>query len=79
MTRQELPTRHYYDIKLSDHTISERDLEGTAVVNAGRYLIAKTLLEPGAATANPLSVAKRVGDLRAIVRADRGWRGPTAG
>ena len=49
--------RHYYDIKLSDHTIDKRDLEGESIVKAGRYLIAKTLLELGAATVDPLSPA----------------------
>ena len=49
--------RHYYDIKLNDRTIAKRDLEGEAIVKAGRYLIAKTLLELGAATVDPLSPA----------------------
>ncbi|HET8578913.1 MAG TPA: aldehyde ferredoxin oxidoreductase C-terminal domain-containing protein [Methylomirabilota bacterium] len=47
--------RTYYDIRLDDRTITKRELEGEAVVKAGRYLIAKTLLELGAATVNPLS------------------------
>jgi aldehyde:ferredoxin oxidoreductase len=47
--------RTYYDIRLDDHTITKRELEGEAVVRAGRYLIVKTLLELGAATAEPLS------------------------
>ena len=49
--------RHYYDIKLSDHSIDKRDLEGESIVKAGRYLIAKTLLELGAAAVDPLSPA----------------------
>ena len=49
--------RHYYDIKLNDHSIAKRDLEGEAIVKAGRYLIAKTLLELGAPTVDPLSPA----------------------
>jgi aldehyde:ferredoxin oxidoreductase len=49
--------RTYYDIQLNDRTITKRELEGEAVVKAGRYLIAKTLLERGAATAEPLSPA----------------------
>src|SRR5215467_3848238 len=49
--------RHYYDIKLGDRTITKRDLEGEAVVKAGRYLITKTLLELGAAKVDPLSPA----------------------
>src|SRR5512143_2725264 len=49
--------RAYYDIQLNDRTIARRALEGEAVVKAGRYLIAKTLLELGAATVDPLSPA----------------------
>jgi len=47
--------RAYYDIRLNDRTITKRELDGEAVVKAGRFLIAKTLLELGAATADPLS------------------------
>jgi aldehyde:ferredoxin oxidoreductase len=46
--------RTYYDIQLTDRTITRRDLQGEAIVKAGRYLIAKTLLERGAATVDPL-------------------------
>ena len=49
--------RTYYDIKLSDRTVTKRALHGEAVVKAGRYLIAKTLLEAGAASVDPLSPA----------------------
>ena len=49
--------RTYYDIQLSDRTLGKRELTGEAIVNAGRYLIAKTLLEMGAATVDPLSPA----------------------
>src|SRR5512143_2772237 len=49
--------RAYYDIQLNDRTIARRALEGEAVVKAGRYFIAKTLLELGAATVDPLSPA----------------------
>ena len=49
--------RHYYDITLNDRTIAKRELEGEAIVKAGRYLIAKTLLDLGAATVDPLSPA----------------------
>ena len=49
--------RTYYDIDLSDRSITRRELEGEAVVKAGRYFIAKTLLELGAATVDPLSPA----------------------
>jgi aldehyde:ferredoxin oxidoreductase len=47
--------RKYHDIRLDDQTISTRELHGEDIVKAGRYLIAKTLLELGAATADPLS------------------------
>ena len=49
--------RIYYDIRLSDRNITKRELEGEAIVKAGRYFIAKTLLELGAATVDPLSPA----------------------
>ncbi len=49
--------RTYYDIHLNDRTITPRELHGEAVVKAGRYLIAKTLLEMGAASVEPLSPA----------------------
>src|SRR5437764_7260814 len=47
--------RTYYDIELNDRTITRRELEGEDVVKAGRHLIAKSLLELGAATVDPLS------------------------
>jgi aldehyde:ferredoxin oxidoreductase len=47
--------RTYYDIQLGDRTITTRELSGEAIVKAGRYFIAKTLLELGAATVDPLS------------------------
>jgi len=47
--------RTYYDIQLNDRTIAKREIEGEVVVKAGRYLIAKTLLDLGAATVDPLS------------------------
>src|SRR5215470_10178177 len=49
--------RHYYDIELGTRTIDKRELHGEDVVRAGRYLIAKTLLDLGAATVDPLSPA----------------------
>jgi aldehyde:ferredoxin oxidoreductase len=49
--------RTYYDINLSSHTITPHELHGEAIVKAGRYLIAKTLVEMGAATVEPLSPA----------------------
>src|SRR5882762_9339831 len=47
--------RTYYDVRLNDRTITKRELTGEAIVRAGRYLIAKTLLELGVATVDPLS------------------------
>src|SRR5262249_15528565 len=47
--------RTYYDIRLGDRTITKRELTGEQLVKGGRYHIAKTLLELGAATADPLS------------------------
>jgi len=49
--------RTYYDIRLGDRTITKRELTGEQLVKGGRYHIAKTLLELGAATADPLSPA----------------------
>jgi aldehyde:ferredoxin oxidoreductase len=47
--------RTHYDIRLNDRTIESRELGGEAVVKAGRYLIARTLLEMGVATVDPLA------------------------
>jgi aldehyde:ferredoxin oxidoreductase len=47
--------RKYHDIRLDDQTISTRELQGEDIVRAGRNLIARTLLELGAATVDPLS------------------------
>src|SRR5438045_6051146 len=49
--------RTYYDIRLNDRTVARRELRGEAVVKAGRYLIARTLLDRGAAAVEPLSPA----------------------
>jgi aldehyde:ferredoxin oxidoreductase len=49
--------RSYLDIDRTTRTVTRRELEGEAVVKAGRYFIAKTLLELGAATVDPLSPA----------------------
>ena len=46
--------RRYLHINLNDRSIETDELEGEAVVRAGRHLIAKTLLERGVATVNPL-------------------------
>ncbi len=47
--------RKYYDVRLDDRTINTRELHGEEIVKAGRNLIARTLLELGAATVDPLS------------------------
>jgi aldehyde:ferredoxin oxidoreductase len=47
--------RTYYDIQLNDRAITRRELHGKDIVNCGRYLIARTLLDLGAATVDPLS------------------------
>ena len=49
--------RTYLDIQLSDRTVTKRELHGEEIVRAGRYFIAKTLLELGAARVDPLSPA----------------------
>src|ERR1700675_3393198 len=47
--------RYYYDFRLGDHTFDKREMHGEEIVKAGRYFIAKTLLDLGAATVDPLS------------------------
>ena len=49
--------RAYHDINLATREITTKELTGEAIVKVGRYLIAKTLLELGAATVDPLSPA----------------------
>ena len=47
--------RKYLHIQLADHSVSSQELHGESIVRAGRHLIAKTLLESGVATLDPLS------------------------
>jgi aldehyde:ferredoxin oxidoreductase len=47
--------RKFLHINLGDRTVETDEIDGEAVVRAGRYLIAKTLLEKGLATVDPLS------------------------
>ena len=47
--------RKYLDIHLATQTIDERSLEGREVAEAGRYLIARMLLEQGIADVDPMS------------------------
>jgi len=47
--------RKQLDIQLSSKTISVRELDGMEIAHAGRYLIAKKLLEEGVASVDPMS------------------------
>jgi aldehyde:ferredoxin oxidoreductase len=47
--------RKYLHINLDDRSITTDVLEGEDIIRAGRYLIAKTLLERGVAKVDPLS------------------------
>ncbi|HEY9164233.1 MAG TPA: aldehyde ferredoxin oxidoreductase C-terminal domain-containing protein [Magnetovibrio sp.] len=47
--------RTYLTFDLNTHSVTSEDLSGEALARGGRYLIAKTLLEAGAATVDPLS------------------------
>ncbi len=46
--------RTYYDIHLNDHLIDARTLEGEEIARAGRYHIARTLVEMGVASVDAL-------------------------
>jgi aldehyde:ferredoxin oxidoreductase len=46
--------RKYLQINLNDHSTSSEDWEGESLVKAGRYLIAKTLVETDIANVDPL-------------------------
>lgn len=47
--------RKYLHIKLEDQSVETTTLSGEDIVRSGRYFIAKTLLEGGVATVDPLS------------------------
>lgn len=47
--------RKYLHINLNDQSIEEQAMQGEELVKTGRYLIAKTLVEKGVATVDPLS------------------------
>jgi len=49
--------RTYYDINLGDRSLNPRELHGEEIIKAGRYLIAKQLLDLDAAEVDPLSPA----------------------
>ena len=44
--------RKYLNIHLNDHSVQTEEWEGEALVKAGRYLIAQTLVDCGAASAD---------------------------
>src|SRR5262245_32874423 len=52
---EEALMRTYYNIDLSERAVEKRELQGEELVRVGRHFIAKTLLELGAATVDPLS------------------------
>ena len=47
--------RKYLHINLNDKSVETEELHGKDIVKVGRYFIAKTLLEKGAAKVDPLS------------------------
>jgi aldehyde:ferredoxin oxidoreductase len=47
--------RTHIDIDLNTRAVNRRQIEGEALAHAGRYLIARTLLEQGVAGMDPLS------------------------
>src|ERR1035437_2758752 len=53
--RSDIDMRKYLHINLADRSVRTEELHGEAIVRAGRYLIAKTLLESGIAKVDPLS------------------------
>ena len=46
--------RKYLKINLRDRSVQTEELHGEAIIRVGRHFIAKTLLESGAATIDPL-------------------------
>ena len=62
--------RYYYDFRLGDRTIDKREIHGEEIVRAGRYLIAKTLLELGVANGGVRVAGCRPADLLAGPFAD---------
>lgn len=47
--------RKYLHLNLSDSSVRTEELQGEAIIRSGRYLIARTLLDMGAATVDPMS------------------------
>ncbi|MDA1099838.1 MAG: aldehyde ferredoxin oxidoreductase [Proteobacteria bacterium] len=52
--------RKYLHINLNDRSIDTEELNGAACIRVGRHFIAKTLLEQGVATVDPLSPANQL-------------------
>ena len=47
--------RKYLNIHLADQSIQTEELQGEAIIRAGRYFIARKLLDMGVATVDPMS------------------------
>ena len=47
--------REYLHIDLQEQSVRREELHGEAIARAGRYLIAKSLVESGAAAVDPLA------------------------
>ena len=47
--------RKFLEIDLATHSVEIEQLEGEAIIRAGRYYTAKTLVDRGVATVEPLS------------------------
>ena len=47
--------RKFLEIDLATHSVETEQLEGEAIIRAGRYYTAKTLVDRGVATVEPLS------------------------
>ncbi len=45
--------REYLHIDLNNRTVDRNELHGEAIARSGRYLIAKTLVDCGAANVDP--------------------------
>ena len=57
LVRLKTMMRHYLHINLNDSSVGREELHGADLARAGRYLIAKTLVDSGIAGIDPLSPA----------------------
>ncbi|MGB0867568.1 MAG: aldehyde ferredoxin oxidoreductase C-terminal domain-containing protein [Granulosicoccaceae bacterium] len=57
MSVEQSPARTHLEIDLKNQRVERRPVEGDELISRGRHLIAKTLLDCGAADADPLSPA----------------------